>query len=103
MGCDLRGLRQHRHVGVSDLETAFAQHGEHRGDKAPAIRPSPAWVGIAEMLTDIAEASRTEQRITQRVQHDVAVGMRHHAARMGNAHSSQHEEVTGSESVDVEA
>ena len=46
---------------------------------ARAVGAVPARIAVREMLADVAQARGTQQRIDQRVQQHVAVGMRHDA------------------------
>ena len=54
-----------------------------------------------KVLADVAEPGGAEQRIAQRVQQHIAVGVRHHAVRVGHAHAAEHDEVPRSEGVHV--
>ena len=66
-----------------------------------ALGALPARVGVAEVLADVPEPGGAQQRIAQRVQQHVAVGMRHDAVAVGNAHAAEHDEVPGPEGVYV--
>src|SRR6185437_4131350 len=100
---ELRPLRKHRHIGVSYAELAGAQHVHDRTHEAFAVGALPARIGVLEVLPDVAEPGRPEQRIGKRVQHDVAVGVRHDAMGMRHTHAAQHDEVAGAECMHVDA
>jgi len=54
-------------------------------------------------MADVAERERAQQRVTQRVDHHVTVGMRDESLHVRDAHASQRDVVAGSECVDVDA
>ncbi|MCY1447631.1 hypothetical protein D9M71_642610 [compost metagenome] len=53
------------------------------------------------MLADIAQRGRAQQRIAQRVQQHVAVGMGDQPELVGNAHAAQGDEIALAEAVYV--
>jgi hypothetical protein len=53
------------------------------------------------VLADVAQARRTQEGVTQRVQNYVSVRVRDDAARVRNAHATQHYEIAGSKCVYV--
>ena len=60
-------------------------------------------VARREMDADIAVAQGPEQRVGERVQDDVAVGMGRDAALVRNAHAAEPDVIAGRESVHVES
>ena len=54
------------------------------------------------MLADVAKPCRAEQRIGDRVKHDVRVAVSGKSARMRNLHTAQHDWPFASEGMDVE-
>ena len=57
---------------------------------------------VREMFADVPEPGGAEQRIAQRVQHHIAVGVRRDPPRMRHAHAAQHDEFARTEGVHVE-
>ena len=55
------------------------------------------------MGADVAVAERAVERVGERVQADVGVGMAGEALVVGNAHAAEPDVVAGREGVDVEA
>ena len=63
-----------------------------------------AMAGVTDQLVGyVAEAGGAEQRVAQRVQRDVAVGVRHHSAAVLNRDAADGDPVAGPEGVHVEA
>src|SRR5690242_16817620 len=71
VGTDLRSLRQHRYVGVSDTQTLTTQHLEYVTDEDLTISTLPSRIGVFEVLSDIAQACGSEESIAQRMQYHV--------------------------------
>mgnify|MGYP003694498579 CR=1 FL=1 len=62
-----------------DVDRRVTPRGQHLGNplqKDRARRPAPLRVGIGKILADIAEACRSKQRVAQRVNSNITVGMR---------------------------
>ena len=55
------------------------------------------------MHANIAFYEGTENRVDECVQHDIGIGMTGQSPFMRNAYPTQHDVVTGSELVDIEA
>ena len=55
------------------------------------------------MLADIAVADRAEQRVRQRVQHHVGVGMAFELVRVRNFHPAEPDMIAVAEAVNVKA
>ena len=98
-----RRLREHGEVRVDETPAVLVQQARAVPDELPAVGTLPARVAVGKMLADVAEAERPEQRVAQRVQRDVAIGMRAHPAHVRNAHAAQHHVIAGLESVHVVA
>ena len=67
------------------------------------VGTAPALVTRWEVHTDIAECQRSEQRVAERVQRDVAIGMRHQPTRVVDAHTAKNNMIARPEGVDVVA
>ncbi len=57
------------------MKIAFSQHGEHLRQKLEPADPSVGRIGVGEVLPEIAERGRSEERVAQRVADDITVGM----------------------------
>jgi len=68
-----------------------------------AVGALEARVGVGKVLADIAQGQRTEQRIGERMQQHVAVGMGDQPELVGNAHAAQGDEIALAEAVYVVA
>src|ERR1700704_4097174 len=54
------------------------------------------------MLTDIPQTRRAQQGIHQCMEQYIAVGVRHHASIVGDAHAPEHQRVAGPKSMYVD-
>ena len=68
-----------------------------------ALRALPVRVGGWEMRADIALGQRAVERVGQRVQPDIGVGMPREAALMRHPHAAQPDMIARAEAVHVEA
>ena len=66
-------------------------------------RAFPARIGVGEMLADVAVADGAEQRVGQRVQRHVGVGMAFERVRVGDSDAAQPDMVAGDQAMHVEA
>ena len=57
------------------MKTAVSEHGDHVCQKLEPADPLVGRIGVGEVLPEIPERGRSEQRVAQRVADDVAVGM----------------------------
>ena len=82
-------LRQQRQVGIDDAPRAPREHFQHRSDELAAVGAAPARVAVGKVLADVPQARGSEQGIDQRMQEHVAVGMRHDAMSVRDAHPAE--------------
>ena len=66
-------------------------------------RALPLGIAGREMRTDIAVRQRAEDRVDQRMEADIAVGMREKAAAVRHAHAADHQMIAVAEGVNVVA
>ena len=94
---DMRGhLRRLGYDGGIDIADAVAlglDQAKHMTQQHTAIGALERRVIVGEMLADIAEGHRTEQRIAQGMQQHIAVRMGNQSATVGNTHPAQGNEV----------
>lgn len=102
MGANARGLSQQRHISVAYNQTPRGKHPHHRRNKPAAVCATPLRVGIGKVLTDVAQARGTQQRITQGVQQHVAIGVRDHTMIMSNADATEHYRIARPEGMCIE-
>ncbi len=57
------------------MKIALSQHGENVRQKFEPADPSVGRIGVGEVLPEIAECSRSQQGVAQRVADDITVGM----------------------------
>src|SRR5581483_7152988 len=103
MRSDFRRFGKDSHVGVSDPQFACAEHAENVMHESLAISALPAWIGVFEVLTDIAKAGGAQQRVAERVEHHVAIRVCHDAACMRYAHTAEHDELARTKRMDINA
>ena len=72
------------------------------GEKALGRRPAPLRIARREKHPDIALRQRTEHRVGQGVQHDVAVGMGDDAPLGRDSHPAEPDVVAVGEGMNVE-
>jgi hypothetical protein len=101
VGAYFRGFGEHGDVGVSNTQMAGAKQLDDVADESLAIGTLPSRVGIFEVLADVAQARSTQEGVTQGMQYHVPVRVRDDAARVRNAHATQHDEIAGSKCVYV--
>ena len=103
MGGDARGLGQQREIRVHHAPAARGQQLHRMAHELRAGGTAPAWIRIREMLADVAEARRAQQRVGQCVQQYIAIGVCDHSLPVRNPHAPQHHRIAGTEGVHVEA
>ncbi len=103
MRADARRLAHHRHIDMDDA--AFGLRDEIGGMAQEKMRGRAAPFRIArrEMHADIAGAERAEDRIGQRMQPDIGVGMADEALAVRDFETAKPDMIAGSEGVDIEA
>jgi len=73
----------------------------HMPQEYTTIRAAPALIGRREMLADIPERQRAEQRIAQGVDDHVTVRVSNNTMFVRYPHASQHHMIAGAESMHV--
>ena len=71
--------------------------------KMPEFGALPSWVGVREVLTDVARANGAEQRVGEGVQGDVGVGVAFQRVAVGDLDAAQPDMVAGHQPVHIEA
>ncbi len=69
----------------------------------PAVGALPPRIRVGEVHADVAQRQRAEDRVADRVEQDVGIGMPVETAIEGDRHAAQNEPASGDERVDVEA
>ena len=101
----LRRLEHDRAVDVARLPAGGPHVGHGPPQQVDAVGPGPRGVGVGEVLADVAEPGRAEERVGDGVGDHVGVAVAGQAALAGERHAAEHERpprVVG-ERVDVEA
>ncbi len=80
-----------------------AQQGGYRTQQVPAVGPFVARVAVGKMTADVAEARCPEQRVADRMQQHVGVGMSGEPPVVGDIDTADDELTTGHQRMDVEA
>src|SRR5215469_8026504 len=91
MRAQLGTLENHDGVYVLDGEMLFIKQLAGVLKEQKAVRALPLGIGVGKMHADIAEAGRSKQRVTERVRHDVAVGMPHRSFVKRNLNAADDE------------
>ena len=102
-GAILGRFAQDGDVDIADAAALRAHEPQGLAQEEVRGRTLPAWIGIGKVLADVAGADGPEQRIGQRVQRHVGVGVTFQRVGVGELHPAQPEVVAGCEAVDVEA
>src|SRR4051794_2386438 len=100
---DLRSLADHRHVEMSDAAAARGHAIDGVFQKPMRGGALPSWIARRKMRTDIAIRQRAEDRVDQRVQADIAVGMRQKTFAVRHAHAADHHMIAVAERMHVVA
>jgi pimeloyl-ACP methyl ester carboxylesterase len=98
VGGDLGALEHHRHVDVLDRP-------DEAGDVAQQLHRVgvlPDGVAVGEVLADVAQPGRAEQRVGDRVGEDVGVGVAGEAGLVRDLHAAEDEPAPGRERVRVD-
>ena len=93
-------------IVASTLPTRQPRDLQLFGDPAQqdaAVDAGERGVGIREMAADVAQPGRAQQRIADRVQQHVGVGVSGQPQVVGNVDAADDELAAGGEGVDVEA
>jgi hypothetical protein len=79
------------------------QFGHDVMQEVPAVGVAKAFIRIGKPSTDIAEPQRTEQRIAQRMNQHIPIGMRDDSANVRYAHSADDDSIAVAITVSIEA
>jgi hypothetical protein len=101
MGTDARLFGDQCRIDVCDLKTSFPNQLGCVREKKAAVGIAPGWVGWGEVLADVAEGGRTEERIDDRVQEHIGVGVTGQTRGMGDFDATENETSSHFELVDV--
>jgi hypothetical protein len=97
-------LQVDRGIDIDDLPSLALDTLECRCNEAHRVSTSPCRIGVREQLTDIAFGKRSKQRIRQRMQHDVTIGVRNRPdGSMAQLDTTQHETTSWFEAVAIGA
>jgi very-short-patch-repair endonuclease len=94
-------LHHHRRVDVADAPAVLAEQRHHPGEQVQAVGIPPARVGGREMVADVAQRRRAEQRVHDRVGQHVGVGVTEQPDRRGQFDAAQHQPPPRRVTVDV--
>ena len=75
VGIDFGTLSADGDIAIRQFITVFADEASHFAEQFFTVDTLVAWVGVGEMVADIAQAGSTEQRIAQRVNHHIGIAM----------------------------
>ena len=106
-GCAVRAdprlLADQRDVDMLDAAARGRDKVTGVRQKDGRIGARPARLARGEMAADVAGADGAEQRVGQRVQADVGIGMAEQAERAGDADAEQDDAIAGRQPMHVEA
>ena len=100
---ELRRLRDDRGIDVADLVAARVDQRRNVAQEHAAVGALPPRVGVRKVRTDVAQRERAQQRVADRVQQHVGVGMPGEPARMRDRDAAQHERPALDQRVHVES
>ena len=100
---DPGGLAQEGDVDVADHPAAGAYKSKGLAQEDGGGGALPARVRVGEVLADVAGADGAEQRVGERVQGHVGIGVALQGVGVGNPDAAQPDVVAGNEPVHVEA
>ena len=83
-----RSLGDDRRIHVVDGETAVGKFCPHCAEQHERIRALIFFGGVREMKTDIPHGCRSEQRVHDRMEQNVSVGMSEQPLLIGNIYTS---------------
>ena len=99
----LRRLRDDGGIDVADAPAALLQLLGDAAQQDAAVDAGKRRVGVREMAADVAQPRRAQQRVADRVQQHVGVGMAGEPALVGNVDAADDELAIFGKSVHVEA
>ena len=80
-------------VDIADFPAFGVDQPDHMTQQCATVGALELRVGNGEMLADIAQCHRTEQRIAERMQQYVAIGMRQQSEPVRNPHAAERDEI----------
>src|SRR5262249_2255957 len=99
----LRGLGVNRGVQVGDLESGLAHLCRDLAEEGAAVGVLVPGIGVGEVPADVAERCGSEQRVADRVDQDVGVGVTGEALLEGDRDAAVPGPAARGERVDVES
>ena len=78
---ELRRLRDDRRVDVADRVATLARQRRDVAQQRAAVGALPARIGVREVRAEVAQRERAEERVADRVQQHVGIGMAGEPAR----------------------
>jgi hypothetical protein len=101
--CELRRLGDDRGVGIGDRIALRGRLRHHSAQQLAAVGVLPPRVVGREMVAEVAQCERAQNRIGERVQQHVRVGMTLQAAPVRNRDAADDERAPFDQCMDVEA
>ena len=98
-----RGLRNDRRVDVADRVAGGRHFVRHGPQQHAAVGVLVARVAVREMLADVAERGRAEQRVADRVDQNVCIRMALEPLLVRDLHAANDELSPGDQRVHVES
>ena len=86
---DLGGLERYGDVYVTNGITLPAHHFHHARKEDLGVYAFEFVGSVGKMVSDVAQGERAEDGVAERVDGDIAVGVRHEARRAVDAHAAQ--------------
>ena len=103
VGRELGLLGDDRDVDVRDLRGHLVEDALGLAHEDRGVGAAPALVGGGKVLADVARAGGAEDRVGDRVEHGVGVGVTGESAGVRDAHAAEDERTAGVERMDVDA
>ena len=103
-GASLRALEHHGRVDVHHRQPAAReQHRHRRAQQLDRVGVAIALVGVGELMADVGQPGRAEQRVDDRVREHVGVGVAGEAALADELDAAEHQSPAGGERMAVVA
>src|SRR5690606_37996096 len=97
----LRRLGGDGDIGIADLPAPGMYQLQRMAQQYPAVGALGLRIGVGEVPADVAQRGGTQNRVGQRVQHHVTVGMGHQATVMGDLDPAQSDVIALTKPVNV--
>ena len=95
-------LGDHRRVNVADVVTLARSEVHCVPEQRAAVRAFPLRIGVGKVHAEVAERQRAENRIGNRMQQDVGVGMAVETALERDGDAADDQRAAGDQRMDVE-